>query len=227
GKGTKVRPAREIDVLFVLPYSMYRRFEKRLGNKQAQMLLEVKDVLQKTYSATTAMRADGQADVVSFDSYSVGGVPAFLLESTQYWVFDTNDGGKFKTIDPIAENGAVQTSDTTTGGNTRNLIRLMKTWRRVCSVPIKSLILDLLVIEFLNSYEHKSNSSAHYDRMVRDFFAFLLTKSTRSYVVVPGTGELIWLNSADWISRLESSYHQANDGVQWRTIFGDDMPTGD
>jgi hypothetical protein len=99
------------------------RFEKRLGNKQAQLLLEVKDVLQRTHS-TTSMRADGQAVIVSFGTYAVEVVPAFLLESTRYWICDTNDGGKFKTIDPVAEIVAIQASDLTTGGKTRNLIRM-------------------------------------------------------------------------------------------------------
>jgi hypothetical protein len=62
--------------------------------------------------------------------------------------------------------------------------------------------------------------------MVRDFFAFLLTKSARSYVVVPGTGELIWLNSADWISRAKTAHGQANAGGEWQKILGDDIPTG-
>jgi hypothetical protein len=172
------------------------------------------------------MRADGQAVIVSFGTYAVEVVPAFLLESTRYWICDTNDGGKFKTIDPVAEIVAIQASDLTTGGKTRNLIRMMKTWKRVCSVPIRSFVLDLLVVEFLNSYEYWSHSSAHYAQMVRDFFAFLLTKSARSYVVVPGTGELIWLNSADWISRAKTAHGQANAGGEWQKILGDDIPTG-
>jgi hypothetical protein len=83
----------------------------------------VKDVLQRTHS-TTSMRADGQAVIVSFGTYAVEVVPAFLLESTRYWICDTNDGGKFKTIDPVAEIVAIQASDLTTGGKTRNLIRM-------------------------------------------------------------------------------------------------------
>src|SRR5438067_160515 len=45
GKRTRVRPPRDIDVLFILPNSVYRRFESRPGNKQSQLLQEVKSVL--------------------------------------------------------------------------------------------------------------------------------------------------------------------------------------
>jgi Second Messenger Oligonucleotide or Dinucleotide Synthetase domain len=236
GKDTQVRPPRAIDVLFVLPYSMYQRFEKRLGNKQAQILQEVKDVLQRTYSTAT-MRLYGQVIAVSFGNFAVEVVPAFLLESSQYWTCDTNEGGKFKTIDPIAESDAVQASDVATGGHTRQLIRMMKTWQRVCAVSIKSFILELLIVEFLNSYQ--SSSSTDYHWMVRDFFAFLLTKGPRSYVFVPGTGELIWLNAADWNSGADTAHGRAvkaceyesqnmpnQAGEEWQKIFGGDMPAG-
>ena len=59
GKKTRVRPPRDIDVLFELPYSVYQRYEQKTGNKQSQLLQEVKDVLAKTYS-TTKMRGVGR-----------------------------------------------------------------------------------------------------------------------------------------------------------------------
>src|SRR5262249_17339879 len=42
GKETRVRPPRDIDVLFVLPDDVYWRFQRRSGNKQSQLLQEVK-----------------------------------------------------------------------------------------------------------------------------------------------------------------------------------------
>src|SRR6478672_6690387 len=45
GKSTRVRPPRDIDVLFKLPYSVYEQYEKKSGNKQSQLLQEVKNVL--------------------------------------------------------------------------------------------------------------------------------------------------------------------------------------
>src|SRR6478609_3856974 len=45
GKHTRVRPPRDIDVLFKLPSSVYQRYETKTGNKQSQLLQEVKNVL--------------------------------------------------------------------------------------------------------------------------------------------------------------------------------------
>src|SRR5438552_8480869 len=54
GKTTRLRPVRDIDVLFVLPYSVYQRFQQVTGNKQSELLQEVKSVLSQTYSTTKA-----------------------------------------------------------------------------------------------------------------------------------------------------------------------------
>jgi tRNA nucleotidyltransferase (CCA-adding enzyme) len=125
GKSTAIRPPRDVDVMFVLPFSVYERFQKVTGNKQSQLLQEVKGVLQRTYTSTT-MRADGQIIIVPFASYAVEVVPAFLLQSGQYYICDTNGGGSYKTVDPVAEEKAVTALDTKTNGNARNLIRMMK-----------------------------------------------------------------------------------------------------
>jgi hypothetical protein len=39
-KGTRVRPPRDIDLLFILPVEVYYRFAKRQGNVQSQLLPE-------------------------------------------------------------------------------------------------------------------------------------------------------------------------------------------
>src|SRR5690348_1150549 len=63
GKYTRVRPPRDIDVLFKLPFSVYQRYQAKYGNKQSQLLQEVKGVLEERYSSTR-MRGDGQVVVI-------------------------------------------------------------------------------------------------------------------------------------------------------------------
>lgn len=40
-KRTRIRPPRDVDVLFALPASVHTRFEVRTGNRQSQLLQEV------------------------------------------------------------------------------------------------------------------------------------------------------------------------------------------
>lgn len=237
GKSTRIRPLRDIDVMFVLPPAVYLRFNGRPGNKQSQLLQEVKDVLVASHS-TTRMRADGQVVTVGFfDSYAVQVVPAFRQPGGQYWICNTNNGGSYKTADPIAEASHVKKSNASTKGNTRELIRMMKTWQANCSVQLKSFWIELLAVNFLHSWPHREQSKFSYDLMVRDFFEYLKGMANR-VLYVPGTSESILLGDA-WLSRAESAYllaakaclHEAagdglNAGLEWQKIFGTDIPTG-
>src|SRR5919109_911786 len=65
GKDTEIRPPSDVDILFELPWSVYQRYQDRLGNKQSQLLQEVKSVLERIFP-TTRMRGDGQVVVVPF-----------------------------------------------------------------------------------------------------------------------------------------------------------------
>lgn len=236
GKSTEIRPPRDIDVIFVLPYSVYERFEKRPGNKQSQLLQEVKSVLAKTYP-NTDMSGDGQVIVVRFVSYGVEVVPAFKLTNGQYWICDTNNGGRYKTTDPDAEITAVKESNDSSSGNTRDLIRMMKRWQEHCNVPLRSFVIELLAIQFLSTWEFRGKSTTYYDWMTRDFFRWLKVKTAYSSVTVPGTYETILLGSGDWKSKAESACSRAEKacehesgnrpysaGEEWQKIFGTFIP---
>jgi len=238
GKSTEIRPPRDIDVMFVLPPEVYERFQSRPGNKQSQLLQEVKAVLQRTYQ-NTAMRGDGQVVVVPFTSYAVEVAPSFLLQNGQYYICDTNDGGKYKIVDPKAEIQNVTVSNNATNGNTRDLIRMMKRWQEYCNVPLKSFVLELLSIDFLATWQYRGRGTTFYDWLVRDFFGFLKDKYTWSTVRVPGTYESIALGDADWKSRAQTAYDRAvkaceyetnnipySAGLEWQKIFGTDIPSG-
>ncbi len=70
GKQTMVRPPRDIDLMFFLPPSVYYRYAVRTGNRQSQLLQELKGVLLSTFSRTD-LKGDGQVVVVPFDTYKV------------------------------------------------------------------------------------------------------------------------------------------------------------
>ena len=235
GKETPVRPPRDVDVMFVLPDAVYWRFQGYIGNKQSQILQEVKNVLLRTYPSTD-IRGDGQVVMIPFGSYNVEVVPAFRLQNGQFWICDTNDGGRYKFADPGAEENALNSSNSSSNGDTRNLIKMLKRWQEYCSVPIKSFVLELLVVEFLNSWAYRGKGYFYYDWMLRDFLRFLCAKSALNLVSVPGTNEVIRLGE-DWKSRAQmalaraekaceyegaKSYQSA--GEEWQKIFGTFIP---
>lgn len=57
-KRTRMRPPRDVDVLFRLPYSVYEKYQRRDGNKQSQLLQEVRNVLLKAYLTPQSAATD-------------------------------------------------------------------------------------------------------------------------------------------------------------------------
>ena len=229
-KYTRIRPPRDVDVLFQLPKSVYDRFQQRTGNKQSQLLQEVKSVLLSRFP-NTAIRGNGPVVVVPFKGFAVELLPAFLLENGRYWIPVTTNGGDYKTTDPTAEADKVKESNDKTNDNTRELVRMLKCWQDVCGVPAKSFWLELLAIGFLDQWQYAGNSRTYYDWMARDFFAYMVSQSG-SYVTVPGTYEIIWIRDA-WKSRAESARYRAEKAceyeakempnsalAEWQKIFG-------
>jgi len=236
-KDTHVRPPRDVDLYFVLPYEVYARFEGYAAsvNKQSALLQEVKAKLAATYGATE-IRGDGPVVLAGFWSYDLEIVPAFKLqEDRAYWVCDTKNGGSYMTTKPLHEVDHIAYADTQTAGNARNLIRMLKAWQANCSVPIRSFYLELLAIEFLNQSTWKSESLFYYDWICRDFFAWLIGKAG-SFVMAPGTHDILWLGDG-WKSKAESAHGRAvkacehelknrmtEAGDEWQKLFGADIP---
>lgn len=234
GKRTRVRPPRDIDLLFILPVDAYHRFEQRQGNKQSQLLQEVRDALRVTYPST-GMRADGQVVVIPFNTYQIEVAPAFHRQGGGFLICDTKDGGRYKHVDPDAEVASLSEADAQYNGNVRKLTRLLKQWQRECNVPIKSFHLEAAVKGALSTLSYGGFHEFWFDWLVRDTLAHLI-KCQNGTFTMPVTGEVISIGDA-WLSRAESAYDRAvracdyertNEeylaGVEWQKIFGTMIP---
>jgi len=234
GKGTAIRPPRDVDFYFVLPPEVHARFQEYTWNRQSALIQEVKGCLAETYPDTD-MSGDGQVVLVRFESYSIEVVPAFLLQSGRYWICDTHDGGSYKETNPSAELRKVEAEDSANAGNLRPLIQMLKAWQGYCNVPIKSFHLELVAAQFLAQSPWRLYDWFWYDWLTRDFFKYLLSQANL-FVVVPGGIEFVYLGD-DWVSRTESAYRRALEacdnergnyvylaGEEWQKIFGPDIP---
>jgi hypothetical protein len=234
GKWTRVRPPPDVDLLFLLPNDVYWRFERRAGNRQSQLLQEVKGVLAATYPRTD-LRGDGQVVVVPFDSTAVEIAPGFRCQDGSIIACDSNGGGRYPASSAEAEIAALADSDARWNGNTRALVRMTKAWKREKNVPLKSFWIERLAIEFLAAWRYSQEDVFYYDWMVRDFLAHMIARAN-GCLVMPGIGEVIWLGD-DWLSRAvtahchaviacerEMANHETSAGAEWQEIFGDVAP---
>ena len=234
GKDLAIRPPRDIDVYFLLPAVVYHRFQNRAGNRQSALLQEVRGVLLPTYPNTT-IQADRHVIFVSFGSYAVEVVPAFLLTDRRYWICDSVGLGRYKVTNPQEEAQYLHQVDLACSGNLRPLIRMLKAWQNYCSVPIKSFHLELVAAEFLLQSPWRLRDYFWFDWITRDFFAYLYSKASAS-MAIPGLDERIYLGN-EWQSRALMAWSRAVKacdfdqrnlvdaaGEEWQKIFGDDLP---
>ncbi|WP_354674930.1 SMODS domain-containing nucleotidyltransferase [Cupriavidus alkaliphilus] len=237
-KGTHTRPPRDVDLYFLLPLSVYQRFEAYGPgvNKQSALLQEVKSKLVATYPRSS-IKGDGPVVIAGFGSYNVEIVPAFVFDAVErsYYVCDTKNGGSYSKTMPWHEVDKINDADARNNSNVRPLVRMLKCWQAYCSVPIKSFHLELLAIEFLDQWGYRLQSLFYYDWLCRDFFGWMIGRAN-TFLRAPGTYEMLWLGDA-WKSRVESAYGRAarasdferandmaNAGTEWQKIFGFDIP---
>src|SRR5262249_7126700 len=188
------------------PADVYWRIERRTGNRQSQLLQDVKEVLTATYRKT-AMRGDGQVVVVPFESTPVEVAPGFRCDNGTIIVCDTNNDGRYNTSTAEAEATDLAHSDALWNGNAPALARMAKAWQRECNVPLKSFLFERLAVEFLATWAHSREDLFYYDWMVRDFLGHLVGRA-RGSVVMPGTGEVVPLGDA-WLSRAQTAHGYA------------------
>lgn len=234
GKNTNIRPPRDVDVMFIMPYEKFEQYNSHEGNAQSQLLQDIRSILLEKYPDVN-IRGDGQVVVLPFEGgHNIELVPAWLLNNGKYYIPDTHEGGTWKTVDPKDEIKNIQDSDDRSNGNTRNLIRMIKAWQLECNVPIKSLAIELRAVNFLNNYQYYDKSAVYYDWMIRDYFAELL-KHVNNTCKMPGLDEKIDYGD-EWKSKAESALSRAikaceyeskkdeyNATLEWKKIFGDDF----
>lgn len=234
GKGTATRPRTDLDMLFILPAEVHARIDALSGNKQSQLLQEVRCALLVTFP-NTDIGADGQAVVAPFQTYNVDIVPAFRYVRGQfagkYLIADTADGGRWRLSDPVAEYNWLRQVDAASVDKATHLIKMLKAWKRECNVEIKSVCLEILANVFVTEWQYRDKTIFYYDWMLRDFFAFMLYY-VNGWARPAGITEQIPLGDC-WESKCRSAYNRAlkaceyeyhDDGFsassEWQKIFG-------
>lgn len=230
GKTTQVRPSDDIDIMAKFDMSILDRFQNRVGNKQSQLLQEVRGHLSNRYPQTD-IRGDGQVVVIGFNDITAEIVPVFPLADGKFLMPDTNDGGRWRTVNPQAQIDYVSAVDHETNGNARRLIRMIKMWRRHHQVNVKSFLLELLVCEFLQQYAFGRLSYYFFDWFVRDYFIYMSRRAWGT-IVIPGTTDIVALGG-DWVPRVNAAINNAeiacdwergdydvSAGQEWQKIFG-------
>jgi hypothetical protein len=217
-------------MLFLLPWAEYWRVQQLVGNKQSQLLQEIKRALLATFPRTD-LRADGQVVLAPFQSYNVEVIPSFWRKDGGYVTANSTDEGSWRLSNPAVEYQVLAQADSVSTGKATHLVKMLKAWKRECSVEIKSLSLETFACVFVAQWEFRLRGFYYYDWLVRDFFKFMLAYRN-GWTRVPGTEEIIQVGDA-WASKCETAYNRSLKACEyerqdcgalaageWQKIFG-------
>jgi hypothetical protein len=236
GRDTDIHTS-DVDMLFILPYEVYKQFDNYKGNGQSALLQTVKKSIGQTY--ISYMRGDGQVVKIDFtDSICFELVPCFLNNDGSFTYPDTNDGGKWKITNPKPEIVAIKKANQQWNHNLKRLCRMVRAWKDTWDVPIGGLLIDTLAYSFLKQWEHRDKSFSYYDWMTRDFLKYLKDQDeNQSYWYAPGSNKLIWRTGRFEYKALRC-YNVALEAIQnenkgfnwsanqkWREIYGSAFPS--
>lgn len=193
GRNTAISGFSDVDLIFQLPYSVYKQYNEYSGNGQSALLQAVKTSIERTYS-TTNIRADGQVIQVPFtDGIIFEVVPAFENNNGGFTFPNANNGGSWMTTNPRPEINAIRDRNAVTNGNLVPLCRMMRDWKNKWTVPIGGLLIDTLAYQFIETWEHRDKSYVYYDYMCRDFFKWMAAQDeNQEWWRAPGSGQYVW-----------------------------------
>lgn len=234
GRGTSIRGFSDVDIMMILPTATFNRYHNYLGNGQSALLQAVKKSIGLTYPLTTKV-GDGQVVVVTFsDKTKFEIVPSFYNVNQKYYYPDSNYGGKWKEMNPIAEINALNEVNSRYNKKIKHLVRMMKTWKKHNSAPISGLLIETLAIQFMEQWEYNDKSYFYYDYMVRDFLEYLSNRNTQqSHWIARGSGQYVYRTgvfehkakqsfiAAKTATTYEAEHNSLLANIYWREVFGD------
>ena len=240
GRNTAIHGTSDVDMIFQLPFAVYKQYDDYNGNGQSALLQAVRTSVKKTYSVTN-IGAAGQVILVPFDDgITFELVPGFVNKDDSYTYPDSNDGGSWKTTNPKPEIEEIRTRNSTCNNNLVPLCRMMRSWKEKWNVPIGGLLIDTLAYQFIIDWKCRDKSYLYYDYMSRDFFAYMADQSAdQDYWKAPGSGQRVYGGKGQFQYKAKRCYnialqaieHETSDPKQersakqkWQEIFGASFP---
>ena len=237
GRDTAAYGISDLDIGFQLPVGLYTKYNAYLGNGQSALLQVVKKSLQTTYSSSD-IGGDGQVVVINFTDGITFEILPYFINNGGGWTYPcSNNGGSWKTCNPIAEIAAIKSRSDNTNRNLKNLCRMMRLWKDYCSVPMSGMLIDTLAYRFIENWEYREKSYLYHDFMARDFFSMMSEQNKdQQWWSAPGSGSYIhrkgifehkarsaYLRACEAIQYNEDSYEWSR-RKKWREVFGSRYP---
>lgn len=217
GKHTHIRPARDVDVIFIMPTEKFKQYDDNQSNGQSQLLQDIKKILEKKYP-DTPIKAFGKVVVLEFSDpqHNIELLPAWENDDKTFTIPNSEDGGSWEKYDPRKEIQNIKDSDEKTK-KTKALIRMIKKWAEQCSVKIKSYDIENQVLVFFFSNDTKYDE---YSILIKDFFKYFHNNTSNENLKSHLSTAL---NRATKACEFEDENKIEEAVDEWKKIFGDDF----
>lgn len=213
GRKTAVKNASDLDIIFDLPNSVYKRFDNYESNGQSALLQEIKSVLKERYPRTT-LRGDGQVVVIEFTAYTVELVPGFMQSDDRFKYPDTHDGGSWKYTDPLSEQDECAACDDRSNKNYYNFCHIIRCLRNKAGFAMGGLLIDTLVYNhFTENDDYSSSGYSDYLEILKNLLYYLKgrSKETKYWLAVGSNQQVTNTDSGSWISKVQDAYDKIKD----------------
>lgn len=235
GRDTAIKGLTNINLLAVLPPAVYKRFQAHPGNGQAHLMLEMKESI-KHISMGAYINSEGCL-LLPVHNILMEIIPGFATEKRTFLYPESHDGWRWATFNPLREIEAMDEYNYKYGGKVKHLAKMMRAWRQTYQAGIPGMLIDTLVMTFMDDWEGNETSFAYYGYMVLDFLEYMAgLKKDQLIWYAKGSNRKITreedfgsqANIAFKKARLalqaenEGNIHKANQ--VWREVLGDLFP---
>ena len=212
GRHTAIKGVSDVDAAFILPWEVYEKYNKRSGNKQSQLLQDVKNTLLEL-SPRTIIRGDGQVVVLAYTDYQVELLPCFENEDGSFLYPDSNQGGRWKTTNPLPEITASEIKIDETNGHFKNVCNLVRAWKNHQGFKMGGLLIDTLVHNFFNeNTDYKEAEFSDYPQLLKDLFYYLkeLNKDQKYWLAL-GSKQYVYNKDGKFVGKAKKAYNKIKD----------------
>ncbi|SEB27495.1 nucleotidyltransferase [Paenibacillus sp. 276b] len=214
GRHTAIKGVSDLDMLFVLPDSVYSEYNSKEGNKQSKLLQAVKKEIKKRYPRTT-VRGDGQVVVVKFESinYIAEVCPVFAESDGSFTYPDSNNGGSWKKTNPIPEISESEIINDETNDHYRHICNMIRAWKNEQGFKFGGLLIDTLVYDFFNEKaERKNIKFTDYLATFKELFEYLKNlKEDRKYWFALGSNQKVYNKKCKFVKNAKTAFEKIKD----------------
>ncbi|NLC06793.1 MAG: nucleotidyltransferase [Syntrophomonadaceae bacterium] len=218
GRGTAIKGIRDIDIAFELPPALFAEFDRLSDNGPGKLLETVRQSLAQV-APKAKIGQDERTIVINTPEFELEVIPVFQQADQSYLYPHASYGGRWRPARLLAEIEAIEENDQKHHGKVRKLAKMMAAWRREHQVPLSGLLMETLIIDFLDrkllENENYSEAFAAYPYLTRDFLAFLAGQDiNQKHWLARGSEQFVY-RLGTFENHARASLAEAQQAIVW------------